>query len=213
MKGLLIKDFCLLRNQNRTVPIFLVLAVWFAVMNQITFCISFLTMMSAILAMSTCSYDELDNCQTHLFAMPFDRKTYATGKFVLGVILLVAALALAFLSCLGRQLAVHDVNMPEVLQTVGICFFLGLIFISIMVPLRIRFPGDQGRIAIGILMGVGMLSAAVLSRAMPNGAEVLATGLAGLSLPAVFALLAALTLVIIAISYTLSVRWIRKKEF
>ena len=64
MKGLLIKDFCLLRNQNRTVPIFLVLAVWFAVMNQITFCISFLTMMSAILAMSTCSYDELDNCQT-----------------------------------------------------------------------------------------------------------------------------------------------------
>ena len=61
MKGLLIKDFCLLRNQNRTVPIFLVLAVWFAVMNQITFCISFLTMMSAILAMSTCSYDELDN--------------------------------------------------------------------------------------------------------------------------------------------------------
>ena len=79
--------------------------------------------------------------------------------------------------------------------------------------LRIRFPGDQGRIAIGILMGVGMLSAAVLSRAMPNGAETLATGLAGLSLPAVFALLAALTLVIIAISYTLSVRWIRKKEF
>ena len=107
MKGLLIKDFCLLRNQSRTIPIFLILAVWFAVMNQVIFCISFLCMMSVILSMSTCSYDELDHCQTSLFAMPFDRKAYVSEKYVLGIIVLTAGMGIGFLSSLGRQLAVN----------------------------------------------------------------------------------------------------------
>lgn len=213
MKGLLIKDFCLLRSQSRTIPIFLILAVWFAVMNQVIFCISFLCMMSVILAMSTCSYDELDHCQTSLFAMPFDRKTYVSEKYVLGIIVLTAGMGIGFLSSLGRQLAVHDVNMNEVLQTIGISFFMGLFFIALMVPIRIRFPGDQGRIAMGILMGITMLSAALVSRALPGGAEKLTSGLAGLSMPVIFALIAGLTLIVTVISYILSVRWIRRKEF
>ena len=32
MKGLLIKDLCLLRGQKRILPVFLILTVWFTVM-------------------------------------------------------------------------------------------------------------------------------------------------------------------------------------
>ena len=127
--------------------------------------------------------------------------------------MLTAGMGIGFLSSLGRQLAVHDVNMNEVLQTIGISFFMGLFFIALMVPIRIRFPGDQGRIAMGILMGITMLSAALVSRSLPGGAEKLASGLAGLSMPVIFALIAGLTLIVTVISYILSVRWIRRKEF
>ena len=114
MKGLLIKDFCLLKNQKRLLPIFALLAVWFTVLHTDGFAFPFLGMMSTILTASTVSYDELDRCQTALFTLPFERRTYVAEKYVLGAILLAGAMVLGGVCTAARQLFVHDVALESI---------------------------------------------------------------------------------------------------
>ena len=108
MKGLLIKDFCLLRNQKKILPVYLMLAVWFTAMHNDGFAFPYLMMMASILTISTISYDEFDHSQTHLFTLPFDRKTYVTEKFALGGILAAASLVFAVVCSTVRTLVSHD---------------------------------------------------------------------------------------------------------
>ena len=60
MKGLMIKDFCLLGNQKKILPVYLLLMVWFTAMHSDGFAFPFLTMMASILTVGTISYDEIE---------------------------------------------------------------------------------------------------------------------------------------------------------
>ncbi|MBP5725914.1 MAG: ABC-2 transporter permease [Clostridia bacterium] len=57
MKGLLLKDLCLLKSQKRILPVYLMLSVWFTVMHNDGFGVPFLMMMASIQMISTISYD------------------------------------------------------------------------------------------------------------------------------------------------------------
>ena len=213
MKGLLIKDFCLLRNQKRLLPIFALLAVWFTVLHTDGFAFPFLGMMSTILTASTVSYDELDRCQTALFTLPFERRTYVAEKYVLGVILLVAAMVLGGVCTAVRQLAAHDVELKSIGMTVVLTLCICAAALGTIIPLRIRFGGDQGRIVLYAVFALVALAAVGVTRLLPKQTAELGGRLLGLPPAALCAMLAAAAAAICAAGYALGVRWIRKKEF
>ena len=148
MKGLLIKDFCLLKHQKRLLPVFALLAVWFTVLHTDGFAFPFLGMMSTILTASTVSYDELDRCQTALLTLPFERRTYVAEKYVLGAILLAGAMVLGGVCTAARQLFAHDVELESIGTTVALTVCVCAAALGTIIPLRIRFGGDQGRIVL-----------------------------------------------------------------
>jgi len=100
MKGLLVKDLCLLKNQKKLIPIVVILAAWFTAFHMDSFAFTYMGLMATIIAIGTSSYDEYDRGFTYLFTLPFSRKTYVREKFLLGFLLLAAGMALAFL-CVG----------------------------------------------------------------------------------------------------------------
>ena len=104
MKGLMIKDFCLLGNQKKILPVYLLLMVWFTIMHSDGFAFPFLTMMASILTVGTISYDEIDHSQGYLFTLPVERKTYVQGKFILGWIVVAVSILLAAACSLVRAL-------------------------------------------------------------------------------------------------------------
>ena len=213
MKGLLIKDLCLLKSQKKILPVYLMLTVWFTVMHNDGFGVPFLMMMASILMISTISYDEVDHSETHLFALPFDRKTYAQEKFVLGFILMAASLALA-----GACLAVRMLFEPVTGGTdVGSLFifsaFAGAAIIAVMVPVRIRFGGDQGRIVVFALFAVVALGVLMITKLLPGAQEQVVGFLARLGQQAVMLIAAGLVLAVIVVGYLLAVHWIKRKEF
>ena len=177
MKGLLIKDFCLLRNQKRLLPIFALLAVWFTVLHTDGFAFPFLGMMSTILTASTISYDELDRCQTALFTLPFERGTYVAEKYVLGAIMLIA------------------------------------VALGTIIPLRIRFGGDQGRIVLYVAFALIALAVVGVTRLLPKQTADLGGRLMGLSPAVLTGLLAVVAAAVCAVGCALGVRWIKAKEF
>ncbi len=212
MKGLLIKDLCLLRNQKKLLPIFLILAVWFTAFNGSSFAFPFLAMMASIVTLSTLSYDEADKSQAHLFTLPFDRRTYVTEKYLLGMILLASSQALACVCSLVRALAVPDAAENEIGFSLLFSVCAGVIMLSLMLPVRIRFGNDQGRIILYAGFAVIALGCAAVSRMLPIDAEKINL-LPGTSMRTIAIAAISAAAVIGCAGYFIAVRWIRNKEF
>ena len=214
MKGLLIKDFCLLRNQKKIVPIYLMLAVWFTAMHNDGFGFPYLMMMASIMTVSTITYDEFDHSQTHLFTLPFERKSYVTEKFVLGGILVLASLVFASICSGVRTLVNPEAQGTDLVPLIILSACAGAAIIAVMIPIRIRFGGDQGRIVLYAGLGVIALAVFLLSKVLPVQQAQLVTGfLAQIGTTGVLLLAAGAAVIITVIGYMLGVHWMEKKEF
>ena len=77
MKGLLIKDFKLMKMQKNffLMMIAIVIAISFF-QNEISFPLGFLPFVISLFSLSTISYDEFDNGNAFLFSLPISRKDY-----------------------------------------------------------------------------------------------------------------------------------------
>ena len=76
MKGLLIKDLLLLKNQKRTLPLLICCGVIMAGTSQAMIAIIYLTILCSIVCAGTIGYDEFDHGFTFLFTLPVTRKEY-----------------------------------------------------------------------------------------------------------------------------------------
>ena len=88
MKGLLIKDFKLMKNQKNFffIMIFIAAAMLFAEFES-TFVVSYFTMIASMFVLSTISYDEYDNGYAFLFSMPFSRTSYVKEKYIFSILM------------------------------------------------------------------------------------------------------------------------------
>ena len=213
MKGLLIKDFCLLRNQRRILPIYLMLAVWFTAMHNDGFGFPFLMMMATILTVSTISIDETDHGQTHLFTLPFERKTYVGEKFVLGGILTAASIALATACSVLRMLISPDGSASDLGMLAFVSLCGGAVFLALMIPIRIRFGGDQGRIMLYVGFALISLVCVLIARVIPGAQEEVSAFFARMNMTGAMLAAAGTMVLFLAAGYYLGVRWIEKKEF
>ena len=82
MRGLLQKDLCLLVQRSRILLVMIGVGILMGFSADGSFVIGYLTMLCAILAISTISYDEFDNGNAFLFTLPISRKSYVVEKYV-----------------------------------------------------------------------------------------------------------------------------------
>ena len=213
MKGLLIKDFCLLRNQRKILPVYIMLAVWFTAMHNDGFGFPYMMMMASILTISTISYDEVDHSLTHLFTLPFERKTYVTEKFLLGGILMAASLVFAIACCLVRTLISPAGQGTDLGTLILFSICAGAMIVSLMIPIRIRFGGDQGRIILyAIIAGIALI-VLLITKVAPDQQTAVTAFFAQLGQTGLLLLAAGIAVIITVVGYILGVRWMKKKEF
>ena len=87
MKGLLIKDFKLLKNQKNFFIILIAIVIGMsAYMEDVSFIIGYLTFICSMFTLSSISYDEFDNGYAFLFSLPITRKGYVLEKYSFGLI-------------------------------------------------------------------------------------------------------------------------------
>ena len=102
MRGLIEKDLRLTISRKQTLLIFFIMALVMGMTMDGTFIVGYLTMLGAILAVGTISYDEFDNGYAFLMTLPFERKTYVTEKYLFCLCMeAVFWCAGAFIYCLG----------------------------------------------------------------------------------------------------------------
>lgn len=163
MKGLLIKDFKLMKEQKNFLLIILIITIGMSLFtNDLSFALGFLTFIVSLFSLSTISYDEFDNGNAFLFTLPITRSKYVIEKYYLSMILGIGSWILSI--CIISIVYIFRNLLPfsDVLMTALFILPFMLLIQAIMIPFQLKFGGEKGRIAIIASIGALLLSGIVL---------------------------------------------------
>lgn len=215
MKGLIVKDFALLRQAGSKILFFALVwgVVMTFVMDDISFTTGWVVLIAVIVSLSTLSYDEYDNCMPFLMSMPTSRRIYAAEKYVFSLLCGFIAWLCTLVIMIICSLAMGK-GFPGAEDFLGSVMFLPVMMLvpAVTLPAQFKWGAQKGRNALFILFGVvfvagfliekfgsGLAGAAAKLETLPMGGFVLGCMAAGV--------------VITLASVFLSIRIMEKKEF
>ena len=204
MKGLLIKDFKLMKNQKNFffIMIFIAAAMLFAEFES-TFVVSYFTMIASMFVLSTISYDEYDNGYAFLFSMPFSRTSYVKEKYVFSILV-------------GGGAWLLSVVLSGILITIRNPQISVLLFAAVMIPVQLKFGGERGRVALLLTVGVavlGSMGVIKLLEILQVDLDAVLASMNTLNMMQIGGAAGIFSIVLLAISYRISCRVMKNKEF
>lgn len=218
MRGLLIKDFkTIFVVQKTTLVYFLLFELWFSYMGMASAVMGYAIVLSMFISISTISYDDFNNGTTFLFTLPFERREYVAGKYLFGILLGTFGAIVGFLGCIIAGVIRHEtVQWEELLVTALVILAVGILMLSLALPIQLKFGTEIGKAVTMMLYGaIGLLGSLVvisLQENVMNEVELLAWLQEGSNKLVLAVLAAVLYLICVAVSYLLSIRIIEKRE-
>lgn len=218
MKGLLIKDLKLIKNNKRFfAALILICVILLPLYHAADFCASYITMMFAVFTLSTLSYDEMDNGMAYLFTLPISRKDYVREKYVFGILIsIVPCLVANIIRYLVGILMGNPSDSYEYLFSSAFILVTVYLVLAIEIPLRIQYGQTKSRMASMLPLGILFVFVMSLSGLQSMGVVDIAGVIdAVVSLGVGTVCVAALVIcaALWAISYLICVRIMERKEF
>lgn len=212
VKGLLMKDFNLMKSQMRF--FFIIMIVWGILMASNLdglFLIGYTAMLCSFMTVSTFSYDELENGMAYLFTLPILRKDYVREKYLFGFLIstlptiLMGVILWVFHSAQGK--ADHP---GEYLWMVGISLPMAYLLVALEIPLIIKFGQEKSRIVSVVLIGCMSAGYGIIQHLDETGAVSVIAGL-GRGILVLFAV--AVFVGLMLVSCKIACIFMEKKEF
>ncbi|EOS80576.1 hypothetical protein C817_01633 [Dorea sp. 5-2] len=218
MKGLLIKDFKLLKGQKQFfASVLIVMTVFLMTSNNLSFVISYITVMMGMLTLTTISYDEHENGMGYLFTLPVSRKGYVREKYLFGIMttlpVLAVVSAIAFLVSGIRHI---DFTVEEWGGAIMGSMLIVTMMLSLLIPIELKFGAERSRIAMTLVFGGAFAVVYIVAKAsefLGIDWKIWLDRLNGLDLPVVWGAFAVICGGALAISYLFSLRFLMRREF
>ncbi len=218
MRGLLIKDFRLLMNQKKFLLVVLGFGFLFLFSNDTPEgAMGYITILSSMLVLTTMSYDEFERGMSFLMTLPITKATYVWEKYVLGVCISVI---MSFVSTLVAMIVfqVREISYPMFSFIYSGILFLGLslLFLTVMIPVQVKFGSEKGKFVKMIAMFVTIFAAYGIVKVLTMiGFDVIGVleHLLNTSALLGFTVIMAFFIVIYILSGFVSYRILNKKEF
>ena len=217
MKGLLIKDLLLLKNQQRffLLILFMSVGMLLAGVNSL-FVINYITLIITMFTLSSISYDEFDNGYAFLFTLPITRNQYAAEKYVFGFVTGGSACIIVTVIALIMNFVRGGAGTLELLITALLYLFMSLLFMAVVVPVQLKFGTEKGRIVLIFIIGIIFAAGFIVVKAAKTFQLDLSTVVAALTSFAagpVIIFLLFISLAAVFGSYLISVNIMKKKQF
>lgn len=215
MAGLIEKDMRLLWCNKLSVIVFVVFAVILEVSVKGAFILGYLPFSMCLLMMNTIAYDEMDKGYQFLLTFPIDRKTYVREKYVLtlgmGVLSWGVAMVIYFVIKMiqGERLDM-SMELPVTLSFLPVI----ALFILFMLPLQMKFGMEKTRIVVAGTCGAA--GACILGFTKFSGLDTINDWMELLYQMSGWVLLGivvAVVVLLIAVSYRISIGIMKRKEF
>lgn len=217
MKGLLEKDLRLMISRKQSILIFIVASLFVAFTMDGSFVVSYLTMLFTVIAISTLSYDEYDNGFAFLMTLPFSRKTYVREKYIFTLLAEITAWIVSVILYYAVNM-IKGVRIDLLSEAPVLLMYLPLLFLMacMMLPIQFRFGAEKSRTAYFIVIGGLAVLLFIVFKLIGSGdgsIDIIETALSFLLSPVGIITVTAVFLILVAVSYLLSVRIMEKKEF
>lgn len=212
MKGLFVKDIELMKQQKQFFVLVVVMGVILnlAGSGSVSFAIGYFTIVTAIFAITTISYDEFDNGLAFLMTLPVTRKQYVAEKYLLGAGLTAAAWGIeAITGVICKGVA----ELQGCLSEKIIYIPLALLMLSVSLPLVIHFGAEKGRYIAMVMWAIIIAVVYILIKTMGLSADAVDAWLNGLNRGMVLAGVVLFTVIVYMGSFWIGVRLMEKKEF
>lgn len=220
MKGLIKKDFAILKIQKRFFFIIFAIGIMFLFSNTEESSIgasSYIIMLTALFSLGTLSYDEFENGMPFLLTLPFTRKDYVKEKFVFSFIGTAFTAALFLILAI---LTIHFHNSSEcisdLLITTITVYMIACLLIAIIIPIQLKYGTEKKQIVLAstflivfavLFVGKFLIEKFGLQENLSNFTTTYIND------KIVFLSIIMITGILIAILYKVSVHIIEKKEY
>ena len=219
MKGLLIKDFKLLKVQKNFFLLILCIAIVMEIFSDSTsssFIIGFLSFVATLFTLSSISYDEFDNGNAFLFSLPITRKSYVTEKYGFGMILGSSFWAFGTLIVILKEVITNKYVSIDTVIAAFIILPIVFVVLAVMLPFQLKFGGEKGRIAIICTLVIVFLTGIIMTK-IANAFNINLSfpfhQIATLNRAVLILAIIGFTLLMLFISYRISLSIMKKKEF
>ena len=216
MRGLLEKDLRLLKGQKNFFLIILLITVFLSLNSEDNFAVTYLTFIAGFLTISSFGYDDNGNCMPFLLTLPVSRTLYVKSKYVLGFLLTFIGWAAGMVISMVTALLHKAPPTVEAVLFQLAWVFLWMIMLSFVLPMLFKFGAEKGRMATLAMMLVFMAIVFVftkLAETLGMDVDACLEALAGQQIVVLVAGMAVAALIILLISYSISVKIIQKKEY
>ena len=206
MLGLVKKDLLLMKTNAKSLLVIFIIYLLMAINGNFDIVVM-LPLFMMVLLISTFGYDEYNNWDAYVNALPVGRKNIILSKYLTSAILLVGS---SIISCIIAYVLTFFYEKSDIshsLSYIGGCLCGMLIAISLMYPLIFKYGSQKGRIAGFVLIAgsgfvLGLLSKIKTFSTVVNSFET-------------YFLIAFIVLTILMLigSYIISVKIYSKREF
>jgi hypothetical protein len=204
MRGLLLKDLINLKTYGRSVILIVTVFTAFAFFSDdSSFTTTFISILFAIMAITSMSYDELAKWNIYALSMPISRKELVLEKYLLAFILVCLGVAISLIIAVIPVFMGNKADLLMLMLTVLTSGSVALIMLTILLPLVYKFGIEKSRIILFIVLFIPSILLAILAQTgliMPNKAT-------DLLIITLLQILPIVALVLFVASYFISVFW------
>ena len=197
MAGLIEKDIRLMRCNKQAVILLLIIGVVIGLQNEAVI-LGWLPFAISILLINTVTYDELDKGYGFLMTLPIDAEMYVREKYIFcltgGTVSWLVAAGLYIILEMRQQM---PIDMTSQIPMVLVFLPVTALLIALLIPLQLVSGVEKSRV---VISGVCSVLSAFSFLNQMNGWI-----LAGIAV--------VVTVLLILLSYAISVRIMERKEF
>lgn len=217
MRGLILKDFCLMKVQAKFLLIIVFVTIFLHFNSDGTFAVSYLVMIAAILGISTISYDEMDNGYGFLFSLPVSRRQFVMAKYIFNLLMGGLAWIIGFTITTSFWLIrPGEGSLPDIFLSSFVFVPIILLIQAVMLPIMLKFGSEMGRIMLLIVLGAVCAVCYAAGKFFEMAGIPLAAivdSMSKYSIGAIQLILVVAAVVIWSVSLIIATKIVQKKEF
>lgn len=154
MKGLLLKDFYMMKKYCRSV-LFLVIVFNIAILfgKENIFFSVYPIIISGMIPVTLLSYDASFKWNAYFIAFPYTKKQMVTAKYIIALLSVLSATVIGVVCLTAKGIAAGE-GMKEIVNAAMGLLSAALIAPSLILPVVFRFGAEKGRIIYLIIVGL-----------------------------------------------------------
>lgn len=155
MKGLIIKDLINLKKYGWSVLMVAGLYVLFSLtLDDPEFMGGMVVLMFSMIVVTSFSYDNMSGWDKYVISMPVSRKTVVKSKYALALLLSLLGALLSAVIGIVMGIINGTADVTEQLLISAALLGVGILFLSIMLPLIFKFGVEKSRILVIIVFAI-----------------------------------------------------------